>query len=141
MLIDCRFISGKLISGFRRSSQVEIDPFARSVIAARQKEGHLPSVPVFEDITTFVPTKCGGDIAEAKGMVGGFPCQACSFCHCAVIDFVGLIHFRGLLSYPLSLSGGVQSRQSIGSFRPSFVASGPHISLHGQPGGYTAFWN
>lgn len=82
----------KLISGLRRSSRVEISEFAQSVIRARQREGHLPDVPVCGDITSFVPTSCGGEIGEATGMTGGFPCQAC--CFCAVIDFVKHIHFR-----------------------------------------------
>ena len=82
----------KLISGLRRSPQVEISEFAQSVIRARQREGHLPDVPVFGDITSFVPTSCGGEIGEATGMTGGFPCQA--GCFCAVIDFVKHIHFR-----------------------------------------------
>lgn len=71
---------------------MEISEFAQSVIRARQREGHLPDVPVFGDITSFVPTSCGGEIGEATGMTGGFPCQAC--CFCAVIDFVKHIHFR-----------------------------------------------
>ena len=71
---------------------MEISEFAQSVIRARQREGHLPDVPVFGDITSFVPTSCGGEIGEATGMTGGFPCQA--GCFCAVIDFVKHIHFR-----------------------------------------------
>jgi DNA (cytosine-5)-methyltransferase 1 len=51
---------------------VEIDPYARSVLLARQNDGTLAPFPVWDDIRTF-------DGAAWRGAVdvvsGGFPCQ------------------------------------------------------------------
>ena len=54
--------------------QVERDAFAKSVLNARMHEWRLPSVPIYDDVTTFHP----GNHAECRGalgLTGGFPCQ------------------------------------------------------------------
>ena len=57
--------------GWRCVCAVELDPFARSVLLARQDDGQLPAFPVWDDITTF-------DANPWRGLVdvvsGGFPC-------------------------------------------------------------------
>lgn len=57
--------------GWRCVCAVELDPFARSVLLARQDDGQLPAFPVWDDVTTF-------DAHPWRGLVdvvsGGFPC-------------------------------------------------------------------
>lgn len=65
-------ILGGLLLGWRTVCAVEIDPYARSVLLARQNDGTLAPFPVWDDIRTF-------DGAAWRGAVdvvsGGFPCQ------------------------------------------------------------------
>ena len=58
--------------GFDTVAAVEIDPFCRSVIQARQNEGILSRFPIFEDVRTFDPDPWVGKVDL---VTGGFPCQ------------------------------------------------------------------
>ena len=65
-------ILGGLLLGHRCCGAVEIDPYCRRVLEARQRDGSLPEFPIHDDIRTF-------DGASWRGRVdvvcGGFPCQ------------------------------------------------------------------
>jgi DNA (cytosine-5)-methyltransferase 1 len=65
-------ILGGLLLGWRTICAVEIDPYCRNVLLARQNDGSLPPFPVWDDVRTF-------DGKQWRGIVdvvsGGFPCQ------------------------------------------------------------------
>lgn len=58
--------------GWRTRCAVEINPFARSVLLSRQRDGHLDKFPIWDDIETFDgrPWRQTIDVVS-----GGFPCQ------------------------------------------------------------------
>lgn len=64
-------LGGKLL-GWRTVCAVERDPYAASVLIARQNDGVLPPFPIWDDVCTF-------DGRPWRGLVqvvtGGFPCQ------------------------------------------------------------------
>jgi len=64
-------LGGKLL-GWRTVCAVEIDPFCRRVLMARQNDGILEPFPIWDDVATF-------DGKPWRGLVdvvsGGFPCQ------------------------------------------------------------------
>lgn len=64
-------LGGKLL-GWRTVCAVEIEPYPRSVLLARQDDGNLEPFPVWDDVRTF-------DGRPWRGVVdivtGGFPCQ------------------------------------------------------------------
>lgn len=64
-------LGGKLL-GWRTVCAVEIDPYCRQVLAARQDDGCLEPFPIWDDVRTF-------DGKPWRGVVdiitGGFPCQ------------------------------------------------------------------
>ena len=61
--------------GWRTVCAVEWEPYAASVLVARQNDGILPPFPIWDDVQTF-------DGRPWRGLVdvvsGGFPCQAYS---------------------------------------------------------------
>ena len=65
-------ILGGHLLGWRTVCAVEWEPYAASVLAARQNDGLLPPFPIWDDVQTF-------DGRPWKGCVdvvsGGFPCQ------------------------------------------------------------------
>lgn len=64
-------LGGKLL-GWRTVCAVEREPYAASVLVARQNDGILPPFPIWDDVCTFdgKPWKCCVDVVS-----GGFPCQ------------------------------------------------------------------
>jgi DNA (cytosine-5)-methyltransferase 1 len=64
-------LGGKLL-GWRTVCAVEWEPYAASVLLARQNDGILPAFPIWDDVQTF-------DAKPWQGVVdvisGGFPCQ------------------------------------------------------------------
>ena len=58
--------------GWRTRCAVEIDPYARRVLLARQLDGSLPRFPIWDDIRTFDGAPWRGHIDVVSG---GFPCQ------------------------------------------------------------------
>ena len=64
-------LAGKLI-GWRTRCAVEIDPYCREVLLARQRDGHLEPFPIWDDIATFDGKPWAGSIDI---ITGGFPCQ------------------------------------------------------------------
>ena len=65
-------ILGGLLLGWRTVCAVEIDPYARSVLLARQNDWTLAPFPVWDDIRTFDGTAWRGAVDVVSG---GFPCQ------------------------------------------------------------------
>ena len=65
-------ILGGHLLGWRTVCAVEYEPYAASVLVARQNDGLLPAFPIWDDVRTF-------DGRPWRGLVdvvsGGFPCQ------------------------------------------------------------------
>jgi len=64
-------LGGKLL-GWRTVCAVECDPYAASVLVARQNDGTLDPFPVWDDVRTFDGTRWRGAVDVISG---GFPCQ------------------------------------------------------------------
>ena len=64
-------MGGKLL-GWNTVCAVEINPFARAILLARQKDGMLNRFPIWDDITTFNGHRWKGFVDI---VTGGFPCQ------------------------------------------------------------------
>ena len=64
-------LGGRLL-GWRTVCAVELNPYARQVLLARQRDGHLDRFPIWDDVRTFDgrPWRGGVDVIS-----GGFPCQ------------------------------------------------------------------
>ncbi len=65
-------ILGGLLLGHQCVGAVEIDPYCRQVLEARQLEGLLPPFPILEDVRAFDGTAWRGRVDV---VAGGFPCQ------------------------------------------------------------------
>jgi DNA (cytosine-5)-methyltransferase 1 len=65
-------ILGGLLLGWRTRCAVEIDPYARRILLARQRDGILEPFPIWDDITNFDGRPWKGNIDI---VTGGFPCQ------------------------------------------------------------------
>ena len=65
-------ILGGHLLGWRTVCAVEWEPYAASVLAARQNDGFLPPFPIWDDVRTFDgrPWRGCADVVS-----GGFPCQ------------------------------------------------------------------
>jgi len=64
-------LGGKLL-GWRTVCAVELDSYARQVLLARQKDGHLDRFPIWDDVRTFDGRPWRGRVDVVSG---GFPCQ------------------------------------------------------------------
>ena len=58
--------------GWRTRCAVEIDPYARKCLLARQRDGCLERFPIWDDVRTFNGSHWRGSIDIVSG---GFPCQ------------------------------------------------------------------
>lgn len=58
--------------GWRTKCAVEIDPYARKSLLARQRDGVLERFPIWDDVRTFNGSHWRGSIDIVSG---GFPCQ------------------------------------------------------------------
>jgi DNA (cytosine-5)-methyltransferase 1 len=67
-------LGGKLL-GWRTVCAVEWDPYAASVLCARQNDDVLPPFPIWDDVKTFDGRPWRGIVDVVSG---GFPCQAYS---------------------------------------------------------------
>jgi DNA (cytosine-5)-methyltransferase 1 len=65
-------ILGGSLLGWRTVCAVEIDPYCRKVLLARQQDGHLSRFPIWDDIKTFNGKPWRGRVDIVSG---GFPCQ------------------------------------------------------------------
>lgn len=64
-------LAGELL-GHRCVGAVELDPYCRRVLEARQADGSLPPFPIHDDVRTFDGTAWRGKVDI---VCGGFPCQ------------------------------------------------------------------
>ena len=64
-------LGGRLL-GWRTVCAVEIDPYARRVLLARQADGCLGRFPIWDDVRTFDGKRWQGTVDVVSG---GFPCQ------------------------------------------------------------------
>ena len=64
-------LGGKLL-GWRTVCAVEWEPYAASVLVARQNDGLLPAFPIWDDVQTFDGKPWRGIVDVVSG---GFPCQ------------------------------------------------------------------
>ena len=64
-------LAGKML-GWRTVCAVEWEPYAASVLAARQNEGFLEGFPIWDDVQTFNGRPWRGIVDVVSG---GFPCQ------------------------------------------------------------------
>ena len=65
-------ILGGLLLGWRTVCAVELDPYARSILLARQRDQILEPFPIWDDVCTFDGTPWRGSVDVVSG---GFPCQ------------------------------------------------------------------
>ncbi len=65
-------ILGGHLLGWRTVCAVELDPYAASVLVARQNDGFLPPFPIWDDVRTFDGRPWRGRVDVVSG---GFPCQ------------------------------------------------------------------
>ena len=65
-------IIADMMLGHTLVAAVEIDPFCREVLKARQRDGWLPEFEIFEDVRDFNGTDFRGKV---DCICGGFPCQ------------------------------------------------------------------
>lgn len=126
---------GSKLLGWRTVCAVEIDPYCRSVLLSRQREGHLEPFPIWDDIRTF-------DAAPWRGHVdiitGGFPCQGIS----AAGKGLGLSDPRsGLVFEMLSIINEIRPRFVLAENSPRLRIKGlgPVLSALADMG-YDATW-
>lgn len=65
-------ILGGTLLGWRTVCAVELDSYARRVLLARQRDGHLSRFPIWDDVRTFDGRPWRGHVDVISG---GFPCQ------------------------------------------------------------------
>ncbi|MEY4783254.1 MAG: hypothetical protein RIR41_1189 [Pseudomonadota bacterium] len=65
-------ILGGMLLGHVPVCAVEIDPYCRKVLEARQRDGVLPAFPILEDVRAFDGKPWRGKVDV---VCGGFPCQ------------------------------------------------------------------
>lgn len=65
-------ILGGHLLGWRCVCAVEYDKYARNVLLSRQRDGHLPKFPIWDDVRTFDGKPWRGVVDVVSG---GFPCQ------------------------------------------------------------------
>lgn len=111
-------ILGGLLSGWRTACAVELDPYCRSVLLARQRDGFLRRFPIWDDIRTFDGRPWNGTVDVVSG---GFPCQDIS----SAGPRTGLAGERSGLWRHFS--------RIVGEVRPSyvFVENSPHLRTRG----------
>jgi DNA (cytosine-5)-methyltransferase 1 len=65
-------ILADLLLGHNPIGACEIEPYPRDVLLARQRDGHLPNFPIWDDVCTLDGTPWRGSVDV---LCGGFPCQ------------------------------------------------------------------
>ena len=65
-------ILADLLLGHNPIGACEIEEYPRSVLLARQRDGHLPAFPIWDDVCTLDGTPWRGTVDV---LCGGFPCQ------------------------------------------------------------------
>jgi len=110
-------LGGRLL-GWRTVCAVEFAPYARSVLLARQRDGHLDPFPIWDDVRTFDGRPWRGSVDVVSG---GFPCQ----------DISAAGRGAGIEGARSGLWG--EMARIIGEVRPSFalVENSPMLTSRG----------
>lgn len=128
-------ILGSKLLGWDTVCAVEIDPFARSVLLARQRDGALSCFPIWDDVRTFD----GALWRERVDVIsGGFPCQDIS----SAGKRAGLDGSRSGLWFEFArIIGEVRPRFAFIENSPRLVSNGLDRVLGSLSGmGYNARW-
>lgn len=129
-------ILGGLLLGWRTVCAVEIDPYARSVLLARQRDGLLEPFPIWDDVRTFDGRPWRGRVDVISG---GFPCQDIS----SAGHRVGLGGERsGLWGEFARIIGEVRPRYALVENSADLLARGIGVVLGDLAAlGYDARWS
>jgi len=127
-------LGGKLL-GWRTVCAVEINPYCRKVLLARQQDGALERFPIWDDVTTFDGYQWRGSVDVVSG---GFPCQDIS----AAGKGAGLAGARsGLWTEFARIIGEVQPTYVLVENSPRLTVRGLDIVLGDLATlGYDAKW-
>ena len=92
--------------------KVERDTFCQEILMHRMLEGHLPNVPIFDDVESFKGTPW---IGEIDGITAGFPCQVLLSClYVEVLDPVLLICIPSVLLIYFRWQGSSKAGKRLG---------------------------
>lgn len=127
-------LGGRLL-GWRTVCAVEIDPYARRVLLARQADGCLGRFPIWDDVRTFDGKRWRGNVDVISG---GFPCQDIS----AAGKGAGITGTKsGLWSHMARIIGEVRPRFALVENSPLLVSRGLAVVLGDLADlGYDARW-
>ncbi len=127
-------LGGKLL-GWNTVCAVELNPYAASVLVARQNDGILPPFPIWDDVSNFDGTAWRGLVDVVSG---GFPCQDIS---CAGKG-AGITGERsGLWKEFARIIGEVRPRYAFIENSPMLVNRGLDVVLSDLAAlGYDAEW-
>jgi len=127
-------LGGKLL-GWRTVCAVEIDPYARRILLARQADGCLGRFPIWDDVRTFDGKPWRGNVDVISG---GFPCQDIS----AAGKGAGITGAKsGLWSHMARIIGEVRPRYVFVENSPLLVSRGLAVVLGDLAAlGYDARW-
>ena len=127
-------LGGKLL-GWRTVCAVEIDPYARRVLLARQADGCLDRFPIWDDVRTFDGKRWRGTVDVISG---GFPCQDIS----AAGKGAGITGTKsGLWSHMARIIGEIRPRFVLVENSPLLVSRGLAVVLGDLAEmGYDALW-
>ena len=111
-------ILGGMLLGHACVCAVEIEPYPRSVLLQRQRDGVLPKFPIWDDVTTFDGNPWRGRVDI---VCGGFPCQ----------DISAAGKGAGITGEKSGLWG--EMRRIICEIRPAFafVENSPMLTIRG----------
>lgn len=128
-------ILGGHLLGWRTRCAVEVDPYARAVLLARQRDRCLPRFPIWDDVRTFDGRPWRGSIDI---VTGGFPCQDIS----AAGKGVGITGERsGLWKHMARIIGEVRPQFAWVENSPMLVGRGLAVVLGDLAEmGYDARW-
>lgn len=109
---------GSCLLGWTTVCAVEIDPYCRSILLARQRDGMLPRFPVWDDVRTFGGSPWRGHVDVVSG---GFPCT----------DISAAGGRRGLRGPSSKL--WFEMLRIVGEVRPPwvFIENSPHLRVRG----------
>jgi len=128
-------ILGGHLLGWRTVCAVERDPYAASVLVARQNDGLLPPFPIWDDVRTFDGRPWRGVVDVVSG---GFPCQDISTAGTGA----GIAGNRsGLWREMARIIGEVRPRFAFMENSPALTARGLGVVLGDLAAlGYDARW-
>ena len=116
-------ILGGHLLGWRTVCAVEWEPYAASVLLARQNDGILPPFPIWDDVQTFDGKPWAGRIDVVSG---GFPCQDIS----AAGRGAGIKGTRsGMWGHMARIIGAVEPRYVYVENSPMLTSRGLHRVL------------